>query len=242
MAARDKRAATPHQATNYLKTMRGMFQWATSDEIGLLRIDPTIGVKGLKPARRSKDEIDEEEGYPAWTEEDVSLFEERWPIGTRERLAFSILIYTGLRRGDAARLGRQHIRNAVIHMRTEKTGMPVAIPILPELAEALATAPPRADSFVTTVRGRAMAKESFGNWFKKACVAAGVNEATAHGLRKIAAIRAALNGATVPQMNAIFGWAKGSSMAQKYIEAADRIRLAQAGISTMRKADIIAAL
>jgi hypothetical protein len=44
-------------------------------------------------------------------------------------------------------------------------------------------------------------------------------------LRKIAATRCAENGATLPQMNAIFGWT-GARMALKYIEAANRQRLA----------------
>ena len=48
------------------------------------------------------------------------------------------LLYTGLRRGDAARLGRQHVRDGVITFRTEKTGQRVVIPILPELAEIIA--------------------------------------------------------------------------------------------------------
>lgn len=46
-----------------------------------------------------------------------------------------------------------------------------------------------------------------------------------HGLRKIAATRCAERGATLPQMNAIFGWT-GPRMALKYIEAANRGRLA----------------
>ena len=53
---------------------------------------------------------------------------------------------------------------------------------------------------------------------------AGVKK-SCHGLRKVAAIRCAENGATVPQMNAIFGW-KGYKMALHYIEAANRKRLA----------------
>ena len=46
-----------------------------------------------------------------------------------------------------------------------------------------------------------------------------------HGLNKIGATRCAEKGATLPQMNAIFGWT-GSRMALKYIEAANRKRLA----------------
>jgi hypothetical protein len=48
---------------------------------------------------------------------------------------------------------------------------------------------------------------------------------SAHGLRKIAATRAAENGATVAELNAIFGW-KGTAMASLYTESAERKRLA----------------
>ena len=81
------------------------------------------------------------EGYHTWTEAEISRFESRWPIGTRERLAHAILLYTGLRRGDACALGRQHIRGGVITIRTEKTGQLVTIPLLPELARIIAANP-----------------------------------------------------------------------------------------------------
>lgn len=48
---------------------------------------------------------------------------------------------------------------------------------------------------------------------------------SAHGVRKIAATRAAENGATVAQLNAIFGWT-GTTMASLYTQEADRRRLA----------------
>ena len=49
---------------------------------------------------------------------------------------------------------------------------------------------------------------------------------SAHGFRKIGATRAANNGATVAQLDAIFGWT-GSKMALLYTQNADRRRLAQ---------------
>jgi integrase len=76
-----------------------------------------------------------------------------------------------------------------------------------------------------------MTKESFGNAFSDACRKAGVNK-SAHGLRKIGATRAANNGATVAQLNAIFGWT-GSKMASLYTENADRRRLAQQAIGKL---------
>ena len=67
-------------------------------------------------------------------------------------------------------------------------------------------------------------KKSFGNLFRDACRAAGV-PGSAHGLRKIAATRAANAGATVAQLEAIFGW-QGGTMASLYTRDADRRRLA----------------
>jgi len=69
-------------------------------------------------------------------------------------------------------------------------------------------------------------KESFGTSFKKGCKAAGVFNRSAHGCRKIGATRAAENGASVAQLNAIFGWS-GSATASLYTQTADRKRLAQ---------------
>ena len=78
-----------------------------------------------------------------------------------------------------------------------------------------------------------MKKESFGNAFGDACRAAGV-PGSCHGLRKLAAIRLALAGATIPQMNAIFGWT-GSKMAMHYIDMADRAALARDGMRKLRE-------
>ena len=104
----DRRAARPHGANNWLKTMRGLFAFAVEREY--LQADPTRGVKLLGgPNDRN--------GFHTWTEDEVARFEVRWPLGTRERLALDLLLYTGLRRGDAARVGRPHVRNGRIRDR-----------------------------------------------------------------------------------------------------------------------------
>ena len=176
------------------------------DRIWLVATDPTRDVKSIKrPAG----------GFHAWTEAEIDQFEARWPIGTRERLAFTILLYTGLRRGDAAALGRQHVSDGVIVMRAEKTNAQLTIPILPELRRVIDATRTGDLAFVATPSGAPMTEESFGNWFHDACVAAGV-PGSAHGLRKAGAARAANNGATVAQLEAIFGWHDGGRMAALY--------------------------
>ena len=67
--------------------------------------------------------------------------------------------------------------------------------------------------------------------FSEAARAAGIKK-SAHGVRKIAATTAANNGATVAELEAIFGW-QGGRMAALYTKAADRRRLAMAAMTKL---------
>jgi integrase len=215
-AGRERRAATPAQARNFLDAMRGLFKWALSAKH--VKIDPTVGV--ANPRRKKA------AGFRPWTEDDVDAYEQRWSRGTRQRVWLDVLLYTGLRRGDAVRLGRQHVRDDIASLTTEKSQLTVAVtlPILPVLAETLKAGPCGDLAFIAGANGKPLTKESFGNLFRAACKAAGV-PGSAHGVRKIAATRAANSGATVAQLEAIFGWT-GGTMASLYTRSADRKRLA----------------
>lgn len=220
IAGRERRAKTPFQARHFLDAMRGLFRWALDG--GIVRSDPTAGVKN-PPRRKSV-------GFIPWTEDDVAAYEERWPVGTRQRVWLDVLLYTGLRRGDAVRLGRQHVRDGVATLKTEKGSFTVTVtlPILPVLAATLAQGPCGDLTFIAGANGSPLTKESFGNEFRAACRLAGVS-GSAHGVRKIAATRAANSGATVAQLEAIFGWS-GGQMASLYTRSADRKRLALEGM------------
>jgi integrase len=225
MQGRDRRAKTPAQARHFLDAMRGLFEWAKAAQH--VSVNP---VDGVKPPRRAKSG-----GFPVWTEADAEAYDKRWPLGTKERVWRDVLMYTGLRRGDAVRVGRQHLRDGVITLRTEKSQgeMLVDIPVLPILAATLEAGPTGELSFICGEKGKPLTKESFGNVFREACRRAAVSK-SAHGLRKIAATRAAEQGATVAQLNAIFGW-KGYKMASLYTEAAERKRLAREAIGLLQK-------
>jgi len=224
VAGRERRAATPAQARNFLDAMRGLFRWAA--DARMVKVDPTISVKN--PARKKGP------GFRPWTEDDVAAYEWRWPIGTRQRVWLHVLLYTGLRRGDAVRLGRQHVRDDIASLKTEKSGgnLTVTLPILDALAETLAAGPCGDLTFIAGENGRPLTKESFGNLFRNACRAANV-PGSAHGVRKIAATRSANAGATVAQLEAIFGW-RGGTMASLYIREADRRRLALEAMHTLQ--------
>lgn len=212
----DRRSATPSAARNFLDTMRGLFVWLVEKKT--VRSDPTAGLK----AKRKKSR-----GFPEWTYDEILQYEQRWPIGTRQRVMLDVYCYTGLRRGDAARVGKQHVSNGVIALRTEKSqgDTEVNLPLLDVLKRTLDAGPVGDLAWIVTSSGKPYTKESLGNAFKDACVAAGLLDKAAHGLRKAAATRAADNGATTHQLMAIFGW-KTVQQAEVYTRTADRKRLA----------------
>jgi site-specific recombinase XerD len=199
IAGREKRAKTPAQANNFLAVMRALFKWAIKNDF--VESDPTAGVEDLRRPNAAR-------GIPIWTDSDMARFRERWALGTRERLAFEIMATTGLRRGDAAQLGRQHIGEvdgvAVIRLRTEKTGQAVVREIMPELKAAIDACPATGLALVARADGAALSKQSFGDWFREASRSAGVNKSP-HGLRKHDAIALLHSGATTEEINASQG-------------------------------------
>ncbi|MGC8534869.1 MAG: tyrosine-type recombinase/integrase [Rhizomicrobium sp.] len=222
-AAIDRRRHTPAQARNFLDAMRGLYRWALRNDH--VRIDPTAGVKA--PERTAGP------GFTAWSMEDVAKFEAYWPAGSRQRVWLHVLLYTGLRRGDAVRFGRQHVKDGIATIKTEKSQMQVeaVFAMVPDLVDTLEQGPTGDLTFICGADGRPLVKESFGNMFSKACRDAGLTR-SAHGLRKLQATIWAERGATEREMEAMFGW-EGGAMARHYTKKADRKRLAEGAASRL---------
>jgi integrase len=166
----------------------------------------------------------------SWTDVDIARFEARHPVGSKARLALALLLYTGQRRGDVVRLGRQHIRNGVLSIKQSKTGAQVDLPVLAELQAALDLTP-IGMTFLVTRRGIPFTPGAFGMWFRDRCTEAGLKGLSAHGLRKAAATRLAECGATAHELMAVFGWSTLRE-AERYTRAANRKALAS---GVMRK-------
>lgn len=224
---REDRADTPAQARNYLDAMRGLFRWALEAEI--VDQDPTQGVKN--PTRRPGP------GFAIWMDEEVTAYRERWPLGTRERVWLEVLIGVGARRGDAVVVGRQHIRDGMVAIETQKEGVWAFAPVLPEMQEAIDAGPTGDMIFIAGKNGRPLTKESFGNMFRVACNAAGVKK-SAHGLRKYAATRYAERGLSESELESIFGWVRGSAMAAHYSKNAERQKIARGASEKIRNTKI----
>src|SRR5262245_53070160 len=221
LAGRERRKDKPNVANEYLKAVRGLFKWlADPSGGGLITNNPCIGIKTMKNPNP--------DGFHTWTDEEIVRFEQRWPIGTRERLALDIMIYTGLARSDVVKLGKSHASNGVftIRMVKERGDNYVYPPLLKPLAASIAATKTSDISgvYLVTKSGAPFTPAGFSNWFRVACIKAGV-PGRAHGLRKAGARRAAENGATTNQLQAYFGWGT-EAMPTKYTRKANRKKLA----------------
>jgi integrase len=210
------KAATPAAANALLKMLRILMQFAVAE--GMRRDDPTKGVKRVRS---------QSEGFTTWTEADITAFESRWPLGTRERLALALLLYTGQRgRSDVARMGPQHVRGTSIAVQQHKTKTRLLIPIHPKLRAAIDACPSGHLTFITGANGKPYTSGSFGNWFADAVRAAGLSGLAAHGLRKAAARRLAEAGCTPHQIASVTGH-RSLREIEHYTRAADQAGAAE---------------
>jgi integrase len=217
------KANKPESANLLRKVLRAMMTHAV--DIGLRADDPTRDVKAIRVKN---------DGFHSWTDAEIAQFEKHHAIGSRPRLAFSLLLYTGQRRSDVARMGRQHIdQHGAIHVRQMKTGAELAIPIHDTLAAIIAETPTDHLTFLTTQFGKPFTAAGFGNWFREQCNAAGLPHCSAHGLRKAAARLLAEAGCTAHEIASITGHASLREIA-RYTKAADQARLAVTAMDKRR--------
>ena len=206
--------------------MRGLFKWAVDTD--KLPADPSAGVSYPKRKKTG--------GFPTWTEEEIAHYEKNYPLGTKERVWLAVLQFLGgPRRGDAVVLGKQHLQRAPkgsthkleIAFKTEKSqGLTeVTVPMLPDFMEVIAAGPIGEVTFIVGENGRPITKETFGNYFREACMAIGITK-RAHGVRKRMATRMADGGATDEAMLAMFGWIDRRQPSD-YTKAANKKKLSR---------------
>jgi integrase len=208
-------------ANKLLKNLRLLIKLAI--EMGWRKNDPTAG---LKLARL------EGEGFADWSEDDIAKFEARWPSGSRQRLAMYLALYTGQRRSDVVRMGRQHMRGNSIEVRQQKTGARLLLPIHPKLRAELAHADAKNLTFIVTKYGAPFSVAGFGGWFSDAASAAGLLNRSLHGLRKSAARRLAEAGCSTKQIAAVTGHASLREV-ERYTLAAEQERLARDALNKL---------
>lgn len=207
---------TPSRANARLRMLRMIIQHALDME--WRKDDPTAGIK---PPRRDGD------GYKAWSEDDIAIFEARHATGTRARLAFGLALFTGQRRSDIIRMSRRDIRDGSISVCQQKTGIKLVLPIHPELAHIISSTPVVGlTSLLTTEKGTPLSASRFSSWFAEMVTEAGLAGLSVHGLRKAAARRLAEAGCTTHQIASITGHATLAEV-ERYTRSANQERMAQ---------------
>jgi integrase len=222
LAILDRRSATPAQANALRNVLRLLLQFGF--ERGWRKDNPARDVKRLRYTKKP---------YATWTEADITAFEERWPLGSRARLALALLLYTGQRRGDVIGMGPQHVKHGSVEVVQGKTGTRLAIPLHPALRAAIAAHPGGHLAFLVTQTGEPFTATGFYNWFVECAEKAGLGKGLSpHGLRKAAARRLAEAGCTPHQIASITGH-RTLAEVERYTAAANQRQLAEAAVTRL---------
>jgi integrase len=165
--------------------------------------------------------------HHTWTEGELQTFEKRWPIGTRQRLAYALLLYTTQRVGDVAKMHRSDLVAGELHVIQQKTGAELYLPFVEEIQRALVAIPARGLTLFGREDGKPMTRAGLTRFMADAIAEAGLPaKCVSHGLRKAGMRRLAEDGATEKQIAAVSGH-KSLREVQRYTEAADQRRLAR---------------
>ena len=211
-------ATRPGAANLTLKVMRRLFAYAIRRD---LRPDnPFAGIETYRLGT-----------HHTWTDAEIAAYEAVWPIGTRQRLAFDLLLYTGQRVGDVAAWRRSDVRNGEIHFVQEKTGSKLVLPLHPNLVTSMKACPTKGLALFGQANGRPITGDGLSAVVERAARAAGLPaKCVPHGLRKALMRRLAERGATTKQIASVSGH-KTLKEVERYTAAADQARLARATIA-----------
>jgi len=142
-------AGRPGAALSTLRMLRVLIRHAI--DIGWLDHDPSLGIKRPKGKE-----------IRSWTDAEIRKFEEQWPIGTKQRLAFALMLYTGQRRGDVHRMTWADVSEGSIQVVQQKIGRKLRIPLHRGLLAVLAIASRDHLTIINTQQGKPFTVDGFG--------------------------------------------------------------------------------
>jgi integrase len=175
-------------------------------------------------------------GFHTWTEAEIAQFRAYHKLGTKPRLAMELMLWTGQRRIDAIRLGRDDVHDGRVAVRQSKTGKDMLLPVAPQLLEAIVAMPHREGQgpFLVTEWGKPFTNAGFGNWFRDKCDEAGLPQCTAHGLRKAIMRRLAELHMGNQSLKAVSGHSRDEEVAT-YTREVNQSRMADHAIAALSR-------
>ncbi len=225
---RDLFSNTPVMADDMIAAIRVMYDWGI--ERGYCQENPAAGIKNF--GRKGT-------GAVPWSRKDLKQFKAHHHPGSMAYLALTLLAFTACRIGDARLLGRHNEvrRDGVtyIEWQPEKRGASfVSIPMMPQLLKAIReTTIVSPKAYLVTSHGKPFtSSDAISQRFSKWCREAGLQNRTAHGIRKAVGHILAEAGCTQYQIMAIHGHSE-SRTSEVYTRAVERPELAKQAISVM---------
>jgi enterobacteria phage integrase len=177
-----------------------------------LKYDPSVGIKRPKGKE-----------IRAWTDAEMATYKRRWPLGTKQRTAYAVMLNMGTARVDTHLLTWNQVDEVASYAR-HKTGMAVEMELSDELREALAATPRQHVTVINTAYGKPFTVDGFSGFMRDAISAAGLPlGCQPHGLRKTLGRMLADAGVSAHDIMAALGH-KTLAEAERYTREADRRR------------------
>jgi integrase len=203
-------ADRPGAALDTIKKLRILIKHAIDK--GWLQHDPSLGIKRPKGKE-----------IRAWTDTEMTAFERRWPLGTKQRTAYALMLNMGTARVDTHKLTWDKVDTDATYTR-RKTGVPVEMAVAEELAKALAATPRQHVTIINTEYGKPHTVDGFSRFMRDAITAAGLPiDCQPHGLRKTLGRLMADAECTAHEIMAALGHTTLAE-AERYTREADRRR------------------
>lgn len=236
----------PGQHNNLLKAIKPLVRYVLRHK--WLPEDPLVEVKPLEIG-----------SHHTWNEQEIAQYEKRWKIGTRERTAFTLFLFTGQRVIDVAKMkwtdvtfwkDKEGNRRATMVVqqkkgRDEKRDKTLNINCEPEVIEALDAWKETCEreKIPTDIQQhillngihRPFISSRLSVWMAANFDGAKLpKRCVSHGLRKAAARRLAEAGCTPHEIMSVTGHETLSEV-QRYCDAADQARLQDGVARKMRE-------
>ena len=211
-------------ASNRVRYLKRLFKWLKRK--GHIKGEnPALDLEKIKTPK-------EHHRRHTWTDGEIKAYRDRWPIGTKARLAFE-LHYHYLARADVVRVGPANVkvRHGIkfLEGNRKKTGEGFKVAMSPDLLACIESTPPTrgkirvvgASTFLITAKGPLQYDEAhYGSRvFRKWCDDAGLPQrCTTHGIRRAKASHRAHDSLTTEELNAEAGWKPGSTESATYLK------------------------
>lgn len=224
---RDSQRAKPAMADDLMTSVRVMYNWGM--ERAYCPSNPAAGIKKIDRGKG---------GAKPWTVEDLRAFRDHHGPDSTAYLCLTLLMFTACRISEAAVLGRSNefMRNGVrgLGWQPQKKGTPyVEVPMMQPLYEATRRAKLQGQTYLLTDYGQPFASgSSLSARFIKWCQEAGLQNRSAHGIRKAAGHLLAHEGCSQYQIMAVHGH-KDARTSEVYTRGVERWRLAQQAMEQM---------